>query len=74
MHPPWRLVGKVVKGFGRGSKELGIPTANLDNSAMQVTSSLSLPICGHSLPRDDLHMCFQVQHKLAIMTWRLGAI
>ncbi|KAK9866907.1 hypothetical protein WJX84_006651 [Apatococcus fuscideae] len=35
MHPPWRLVGTVVKGFGRGSKELGIPTANLDNSALQ---------------------------------------
>ena len=25
-----RLKGSVVKGFGRGSKELGIPTANLD--------------------------------------------
>jgi len=26
---PLRMGGKVVKGFGRGSKELGIPTANL---------------------------------------------
>ncbi|KAL6064251.1 Riboflavin kinase [Balamuthia mandrillaris] len=26
---PLLLKGKVVKGFGRGSKELGIPTANL---------------------------------------------
>ncbi len=27
---PVRIKGPVVKGFGRGSKELGIPTANLD--------------------------------------------
>lgn len=27
---PIRIKGPVVKGFGRGSKELGIPTANLD--------------------------------------------
>ncbi|KAA0152903.1 hypothetical protein FNF29_03427 [Cafeteria roenbergensis] len=26
---PFRVSGEVVKGFGRGSKELGIPTANL---------------------------------------------
>jgi len=26
---PLRMGGKVVQGFGRGSKELGIPTANL---------------------------------------------
>lgn len=27
---PWLIGGDVVKGFGRGSKELGIPTANVD--------------------------------------------
>lgn len=27
---PLLLKGPVIKGFGRGSKELGIPTANLD--------------------------------------------
>ena len=27
---PVVLVAKVVHGFGRGSKELGIPTANMD--------------------------------------------
>ena len=43
MHPPWRLVGTVVKGFGRGSKELGIPTANLDSSALQARSSVPFP-------------------------------
>ncbi|KAJ4419748.1 riboflavin kinase [Gnomoniopsis sp. IMI 355080] len=26
---PLQMEGKVIKGFGRGSKELGIPTANL---------------------------------------------
>ncbi|KAK3955196.1 hypothetical protein QBC32DRAFT_311275 [Pseudoneurospora amorphoporcata] len=26
---PFRMEGKVISGFGRGSKELGIPTANL---------------------------------------------
>eukprot|EP00051_Salpingoeca_urceolata_P028034 m.484595 g.484595 ORF g.484595 m.484595 type:complete len:151 (+) comp23443_c0_seq1:195-647(+) len=29
-----RLRGTVVKGFGRGSKELGIPTANLDEDTV----------------------------------------
>ena len=29
LETPLRLAGEVVKGFGRGSKELGIPTANL---------------------------------------------
>ena len=31
---PVLLRGPVVKGFGRGSKELGIPTANLDIDAL----------------------------------------
>ena len=30
LEPCWLLSGTVIKGFGRGSKELGIPTANLD--------------------------------------------
>jgi FAD synthase len=30
---PLRMTSKVVKGFGRGSKDLGIPTANLDRDA-----------------------------------------
>ena len=32
---PYRLRGTVVKGFGRGSSELGWPTANLDPIAFQ---------------------------------------
>ena len=31
---PLRVKGEVVKGFGRGSKELGIPTANLPIEAL----------------------------------------
>ena len=36
VEPHWALRGTVVKGFGRGSKELGIPTANLDSDSLQV--------------------------------------
>jgi FAD synthase len=32
---PYRLRGRVVEGFGRGSKLLGCPTANLDPDAFQ---------------------------------------
>ena len=32
--PALRLRGPVVRGFGRGSKSLGIPTANLDAEAL----------------------------------------
>lgn len=31
---PIRIVATVVRGFGRGSKDLGIPTANLDRKTM----------------------------------------
>ena len=36
MQPPWTMQGSVVRGFGRGSKDLGIPTANLDSASLQV--------------------------------------
>jgi FAD synthase len=32
---PLRMTSIVVKGFGRGSKELGIPTANLDRDKVK---------------------------------------
>ncbi|ORZ19734.1 hypothetical protein BCR42DRAFT_410392 [Absidia repens] len=32
---PFTIAGTVVKGFGRGSKELGIPTANLNEEALE---------------------------------------
>ncbi|VDO12084.1 unnamed protein product [Rodentolepis nana] len=31
----FKATGKVVHGFGRGSKELGIPTANLDDTVLE---------------------------------------
>jgi riboflavin kinase len=34
LDPPLRICGKVVRGFGRGSRELGIPTANVDPDAL----------------------------------------
>ncbi|KAK3078799.1 hypothetical protein LTS18_006593, partial [Coniosporium uncinatum] len=33
---PLKLSGKVIKGFGRGSKELGIPTANIPLAGLSV--------------------------------------
>jgi len=33
---PLRLRGPVIKGFGRGSKELGIPTANIPLSGLSI--------------------------------------
>ncbi|KAF2091597.1 riboflavin kinase [Saccharata proteae CBS 121410] len=33
---PLKLSGKVIKGFGRGSKELGIPTANIPVEGLSI--------------------------------------
>mmetsp|Transcript_66104 Transcript_66104/g.113652 ORF Transcript_66104/g.113652 Transcript_66104/m.113652 type:complete len:431 (-) Transcript_66104:134-1426(-) len=41
----WRAKGCVVKGFGRGSKELGIPTANLPPSAWDKVEG---GVCAHT--------------------------
>lgn len=37
------LRGPVIKGFGRGSKELGIPTANLDAEALGAAVAACAP-------------------------------
>ncbi|OJJ43281.1 hypothetical protein ASPZODRAFT_136498 [Penicilliopsis zonata CBS 506.65] len=37
---PIRLSGPVIKGFGRGSKELGIPTANIPPDGLDAYPSL----------------------------------
>ncbi|ORY96524.1 hypothetical protein BCR43DRAFT_491846 [Syncephalastrum racemosum] len=36
---PLPVAGTVVKGFGRGSKELGIPTANLSDEGLEALCS-----------------------------------
>eukprot|EP00252_Welwitschia_mirabilis_P013342 TRINITY_DN2939_c0_g1_i1.p1 TRINITY_DN2939_c0_g1~~TRINITY_DN2939_c0_g1_i1.p1 ORF type:complete len:411 (+),score=84.13 TRINITY_DN2939_c0_g1_i1:548-1780(+) len=41
---PWYINGPVIKGFGRGSKILGIPTANL--SADAFSAIISHQACG----------------------------
>ncbi len=38
---PIALAGKVQKGFGRGGKELGCPTANLPDDAIAPMSSIT---------------------------------
>ena len=38
---PIRIISKVVKGFGRGSKDLGIPTANLSSSTEDLHCKIS---------------------------------
>ena len=44
---PIRMVSKVVRGFGRGSSDLGIPTANLERSVLQLLSTSSSSSCGN---------------------------
>ncbi|TLS22587.1 uncharacterized protein PpBr36_06109 [Pyricularia pennisetigena] len=40
---PYKMEGKVISGFGRGSKELGIPTANLPVDATITPWISSIP-------------------------------
>lgn len=62
LEPIWKLKGKVVKGFGRGSKELGIPTANLDAASLQVV--------GHDCSRGFalLNCAVKVQGNVLLVT------
>ncbi|CAB9500642.1 Riboflavin kinase [Seminavis robusta] len=46
---PLRMTSTVVRGFGRGSTDLGIPTANLDRLAIKVLGGTD-----HKLTFDDL--------------------
>ncbi|EGR47344.1 uncharacterized protein TRIREDRAFT_64385 [Trichoderma reesei QM6a] len=53
---PYKMEGKVISGFGRGSKELGIPTANLpvDNAPWiaNVPSGIYFGWASLALPAD----------------------
>ena len=46
LESPLLLKGTVVRGFGRGSKELGIPTANLDSAALEASGALAGSLAG----------------------------
>jgi len=54
---PIKLSGRVVTGFGRGSKELGIPTANIPPEGLSAYPSLASGVyygfAGLSLPDSD---------------------
>jgi riboflavin kinase len=43
---PIRLISKVVRGFGRGSRELGIPTANLSREDLECSIHFDDLPCG----------------------------
>ena len=50
------IKGEVVKGFGRGSKELGIPTANLEPASFRSSigdDTLSGIYCGFASKGED---------------------
>jgi len=50
MRLPYTCSGKVIKGFGRGSKELGFPTANLDIDILSIGDGV---YCGYAKLEDD---------------------
>ena len=50
---PFQLEGVVTKGFGRGSKELGIPTANFNQEVDQRT----LGVCDLTVLRHIKNQC-----------------
>jgi len=66
---PFRLAGKVVQGFQRGSKELGWPTANLDPAAFeaQLDQSEEGVYAGWASVEDDnLGASSRVVHKAVL--------
>lgn len=48
MTPEWHIKGPVIKGFGRGSSTLGIPTANLPPESLmqELSGAVSGIYCG----------------------------
>jgi riboflavin kinase len=59
---PIRMVSKVIRGFGRGSTDLGIPTANLDRQALRMAGveKSSSNNNSSSIPeKKDASLCFE---------------
>ena len=50
---PLRMTSRVVRGFGRGSSDLGIPTANLDRNVLTLGRPATKTTEG-SISFDDL--------------------
>ena len=42
IEPPLQLEGTVIRGFGRGSKELGVPTANVEMTEVNKAKTTGL--------------------------------
>jgi riboflavin kinase len=52
---PIRMVSKVVRGFGRGSSDLGIPTANLDRQVLRMANGFH----NNNGVEKDASLCFE---------------
>lgn len=65
LHPLIYIRGTVVKGFGRGSRELGIPTANVDADSLR--TALAEAVTGAAGPRGR-----EVPRQRAcVLRWRM---
>lgn len=60
---PLLLDGPVVSGFGRGSRQMGVPTANIDPVPLQGTLA-DMPL-GVYFGCARFHLCSQVAVMLA---------
>ncbi|KAK5661947.1 hypothetical protein OQA88_10057 [Cercophora sp. LCS_1] len=67
---PYRMAGTVISGFGRGSKELGIPTANLPVDSAQTPWIDDIPSGVYfgwaSLALDKTHPQFVAGREYAV--------
>ena len=62
---PLRLRGAVVRGFGRGSREMAVPTANVDPAAPSVAEAID----AGQLPKGASALCLSVSRACA-QRWR----
>lgn len=53
---PFFVTGKVVKGFGRGSKDLGCPTANISSEVVPRVNLSTGIYCGFAKLYDVIYM------------------
>ena len=53
---PFFVSGRVVKGFGRGSKDLGCPTANISSDVVEQVSLENGIYCGFARLRNVIYV------------------